>query len=83
MPFLNGLKLVARAIEVAEEEKMWLLFCTKTILNTEPITFEDFCKASKQPITKKKIKKTKKKTTEELIAEIIKINEKLKGGKPK
>jgi hypothetical protein len=82
MPLIDGMKLIARAIDVVEEEKLWLLFCTKSILMTEPITFEDFCTSVKKPQPiKKKQKIVKKKTKEEIIADTIKINEKLKGGK--
>jgi hypothetical protein len=66
---------------MVEEEKLWLLFCVKSIFMTEPITFDEFKNLSKQ-VPAKVVKPKNKKSKEELIADTVRINEKLKGKKP-
>lgn len=80
MPFREGMNLIARAIDMVEEEKIWLLFCVKSIFMTEAITFEEFKDLSKQSPAKV-LRPKKKKSKEEIIADTVKINAKLKGRK--
>lgn len=76
MPFVDGVNLVARAIDVAEDEKVWLLYCLQSVFMTEKMSFEQYKKAMREPK-----KPDKKRTKEEILKSTEAINKKFRGKK--
>jgi hypothetical protein len=81
LPFLDGMNLVVQATEEAENNRLWPLYYLHILSSKEPSTFEAFKKSLTAP--KKKVKKQvkKKKTTEEILAEVERINNIFRGDK--